>query len=441
MPNDTQVKNGPMGVKDGSMGIKDWGAGETIGFPAAAILKNISDVMFQRDDNIITVFPLPNRLKLTDNITSITGIYYDNNNPKYNPNGQYIASSSSYADPKKKVFNIFNDANTNPWQCDFSKNPSYDPKTFSNPPCSQDPYTAIVPSTYQGGGQQSIKYKTIVGEGTKATTHIGEWVQIQLPYQIYLNEYSISTPLLKNKINSFPKKFTLVGSNDGNKWRYVHQRDLNTLPEPNGKPIVYKLNSTENFSYFRLIISEVADQQNVISISQWTMKGTLKQTYNDTNKGGVKEKFSIMREPQQPLEYCDLNKSYSHYIEDHLMALPYHRWNNVESFTTSDISNGLIGPISQQSVNYSNLLNKINSRYYDISNNINTITNAEGTGLHDKTMMNDMYDYQVSNPKPTLKDGVREDSVTMLTQQNYIFILGTICSVTLLVGAIVIARE
>jgi hypothetical protein len=167
------------------------------------------------------------------------------------------------------------------------------------------------------------------------------------------------------------------------------------------------------------------------------MKGTLKQTYNDTVKGGVKEKFSGMREPQHPLEYCDINKSYNHYIENHSMSRPYHVWNNVEPFTISDISNGLIGPISQQSVDYSNLLNKINSRYYDISNNIDTITNSQGTGLQDKMAVNDVYDY----PKPTLKDGVKEDSVTMLSQQNNIFILGTICSVTLLVGAIVIARE
>lgn len=733
-------------------------------------IHNISDNMFRKnDDNVLTIFPLPENKKLSGNNTSITGIYNDNNNPKYNPNGTYIASSSSYADPSNKVFNIFNGTTTNPWKCDFSKNPKYNSNSFSNPPYSQDPYTADTPSTYQGGGQTVTRYETLVGQGPKQISHPGEWIQIQLPYQIYLYQYSLLTPVLPNKINSFPKKFIVVGSNDGNNWSYIHQRELNVLPAQTNSPTVYNVNSIEKYSYFRLLISEVADLQTITSITQWNMKGTLKQTLNkekfttmsvdqnsdnahnglnyfDINRIGRKEGLSNYNEPTNYIvsgpfddkilaDKCGDNPVFANYQtalntlrstypackgitkeiintqtqkspECAIMSMPglitsgdtnigngclvlkdsleqyiilpsikttnsgitFSLWfksnnskdgaalfyigngtddkmllsikngmlfamasekgayidgknvndntwrhvawtmsagpdnsigtwtfyingnmvssyrnilppaivrtgnyvgksktdntffngninefriynselsqeditnlynfpnlpdydndynttydiikrpylyysfdpstiangttinnipgplvkksinytlranNNLMNFsdtpdstkktkkengditwidrvqswtvaepfyTIADISNGQIGPINQQSINYSAMLNKINSNYYDISNNISKITNTQGSGLRDVITANADYHYMggdvdLFNPKPTLKDGIKEDSNTMISQQNSVFILGTICSVALVVGAIVIARE
>jgi len=69
------------------------------------------------------------------------------------------------------------------------------------------------------------------------------------------------------------------------------------------------------------------------------------------------------------------------------------------------------------------VLSKINKRYNDISGNVNSITNEKGSGVRDVMMANERYDYaagqlNVIHKKPVLQDGMKEDSITMLSQQN-----------------------
>lgn len=240
---------------------------------------------------ILQVLPLPNTAKLTDVNTSISGIVYDNNNPNYTPNGTYVATSSSYASNKNKAYNIFNGITTKPWICDFANNPDYNENTFANPAYTRNPYSGETPSPYRGGGNVKTKYTTVIGSGYNATNHYGEWVQIQLPYKVYLYRYSILTPELPNGFNSFPKKFILVGSNDGERWEIVHMRDYKTVPRCNGSPILYNLNTINNYSYYRLVILEMADRQTLASISQWNLFGTIRQTTNRETFSNITENF------------------------------------------------------------------------------------------------------------------------------------------------------
>ena len=100
----------------------------------------------------------------------------------------------------------------------------------------------------------------------------------------------------------------------------------------------------------------------------------------------------------------------------------------------------------QTASNYSTLLNKIDSTYRDLSNNIGQITNSNQTGLRDQLMANDKYDFSGNllnymNEKPTLNDAMLEDTETLILQQNAVFMLGTIASATLIIFAIMLLRE
>lgn len=240
---------------------------------------------------VIQVLPLPNNKKLTDKTTDVNSLTYDNSNPSYTPNGTYIATSSSYCGPGNKAYNIFNGTTTDKWICDFFQNPDYNENTFANPKYTQNPYTGETPSTYQGGGNTKTKYITTIGNGYNASNHYGEWVQIQLPYKIYLYRYSLLTPSLPSGVNSFPKKFIVAGSNDGNTWDIIHMRDYKKIPECNGSPIIYNLNTINSYSYFRLVVTEVADRQTIASISQWNVFGTIRQTKNKEMFSNIQENF------------------------------------------------------------------------------------------------------------------------------------------------------
>jgi len=240
---------------------------------------------------IIQVLPLPNNIKLTASNTDVSGIFYDDSNPSYTPNGTYIATSSSYGSKETKAYNIFNGKTTSKWRSDFYKNPDYNENTFANPKYTQTPYTGDTPSTYRGGGNIKTKYVTKIGSGYNSTQHYGEWVQIKLPYSVYIYRYSLLTPELPNGINSFPKKFILAGSTDGEKWDIVHMRDYTEIPVCNGSPIIYNINSTNSYSYYRIIVTELADRQTIVAISQWNIFGTIRQTTNKETFSNVKENF------------------------------------------------------------------------------------------------------------------------------------------------------
>jgi hypothetical protein len=258
----------------------------------------------------IQITPLPNNLLLSSSVTTIgnnsisTLDSYGNIITNYTPNGTYkVASSSvmgSLTNSVNMPYNIFNKTTTgNYWQSDVSggvnKNggDSSTKLLYSYPGYTQNAYlstssktaTSNLTAPYQGGGSTDNTWTTIVS--SKNISLPGEWVQIQLPYQVYLTKYQLITPpsimIGKTKITAtFPTKFTVVGSNNGETWDYVNQQNLstaNTIPNDN----TYTITSSNKYSYFRLIISEMQYSMSNVAISGWYLSGT---TFLSTTKSG-----------------------------------------------------------------------------------------------------------------------------------------------------------
>jgi len=424
--------------------------------------------MSNKQEPLIQVVPLPNNILFNTNNIQVNGIK-NNNIENYNPNGNYIVTSSSIASNDTQPFNVFNGSEKSFWQCDYYNNPKYSIYKNPYPKYTQNPYNnnndnyningslkIEIPSSYQGGGNEKNKWTTTLVNDIKIP---GEWIQIQTPFSFYLSKYTIMTPSYSDNISTFPLKFTVVGSNDGNTWNYLDQYNLEKKSLPNkNKPVKdFYLNSVEKYSYFRLIISELFQGMTNIKINQWNLLGSLNISMN--SKSGT-ENFKSMDEKifspnftnfslgyafvQNNYEsfdnYMNSNSVYNEYLAD-LVAEPDETPNEI---LVSDIKEFQITPMLRISSDYTNLTNKINSKRIDLSNNIAEITNSNKTGLRDQLMANDFYDYSGNllyylNPPSTTTDAMIEDTNAIIAQQNSIYILGAITSATLLVFAIMLA--
>jgi hypothetical protein len=184
-------------------------------------------------------------------------------------------------------FVAFNNENTKNKKdffiCDM---PYQDSKQNSNyAKYTQFPYAfgLNTPGSYIGGGSQSNTFSTIVNKSNIK----GEWLQIKLPNGnsdvsgkggMYLTKYRISIP--KNVGNmpiSFPKKFIVVGSNEGldtSNWNLIDEQNLVTEPDISSQPIEFKVVTSSKYIYFRLIVLELfKNYAGVIGIKQWILYG------------------------------------------------------------------------------------------------------------------------------------------------------------------------
>ena len=162
---------------------------------------------------------------LTSASTTITG-----NMPAI-LNGIYISSASS----------IFQSNNAYSSYKAFD----YDTNSFWN---SASIYNTSTNNGYYTGTDTT--YITDTGQ-----TQAGEWIQIQLPYVLSLTGYSI-LPRSSNNLFQFPKKWFLVGSNDGTTWYAIDFQSYTTI----SYITYYSGNSYRNtnyYSYFRLIILNI----------------------------------------------------------------------------------------------------------------------------------------------------------------------------------------
>lgn len=285
------------------------------------------------------VIPLPNNLKLTSSTTVITDIKeVDSNNniiPKYYPNGSYKVTSSStisLSNSTNMPFNIFNGADSkNFWQTDVSGGTNKNGGDTSNtllynyPAYTQNAYNSSINSKgdvskltapYQGGGD--------VTKNTWSTTVDridipGEWVQIQLPYSVYLKEYSIKTPdrVVTGKHTSkltFPRKFMVVGSSDGNIWHYVDQRIID--PTSTTTSETFNITTTKPYSYFRLIVSVMAYDMSSLAISSWGLKGTtILPTYTGEHQMTTQKKSGFMT-LSRAIEVSDIGYGNMNYMNE-----------------------------------------------------------------------------------------------------------------------------
>jgi hypothetical protein len=240
--------------------------------------------------------PFPDNTQFNDVSLNIKTAIYDKNDTKqvYDHKGSYLISSSSYYDNATMPFNAFNGSSKTYWKCntiqnDFQFSPIVKPYT-------QTPYiissSLISPSIYQGGGSQSANYfTTTVSSSAETPQQIdGEWLQIQLPVQFTLSQYTLLTPPPQGSINYFPLGWTVAGSQDGNKWYFIDQKDLKKSPNvSDGKAVPFALTSNASYSYFRLIITKMPPRTDIVRISQWNLFGMPAKT---------KESFVGMLNPQ-----------------------------------------------------------------------------------------------------------------------------------------------
>jgi len=159
---------------------------------------------------------------LTANTTVISG---------YTPshlNGTYIASASSQFSSSYPAFKAFD----------------YDTGTFWNAAASKYDATGAYTGTVN---------TTIINSTSSTITISGEWLQIQLPYAL-----SISGYYMLNRFNyfvQFPKRWYLVGSNNGSTWYTI---DFTSAYTPTTN--VYSTNFGNSYSnynyysYFRIVI-------------------------------------------------------------------------------------------------------------------------------------------------------------------------------------------
>jgi len=269
--------------------------------------------------NIIQAIPIPNKT-LTTMESTISGVD-DKSINGYVPNGNYTIKTSSDYNNNTQGFNAFNDNTNTYWESDNINNNNTMSKNYSK--YIQSPYSGITPSSYLGGGSENNTWSTNVGPNKNKTEIPGEWIEIKIPYKIYLTSFSITTPTF-SATNSFPKKFTLVSSNDGSSWDYVDQYliNKNEMPSQNAPTKTFSVTSYNKFSYFRLIITQMGDEMPRLRINTIKLNGTpqlnsVPETFSTLNRSidGFTNQYN--KQNSYGLEGADLYRpTYSNYTDN-----------------------------------------------------------------------------------------------------------------------------
>uniref|UniRef100_A0A6C0JI05 F5/8 type C domain-containing protein n=1 Tax=viral metagenome TaxID=1070528 RepID=A0A6C0JI05_9ZZZZ len=257
-----------------------------------------------------------NDILFTSSKLTVTKPIVDNSF-NYSHMGDYVVSASSFKNDTCAPFHAFNNLSTSYWETDSSGNADFNNQSSEQRSYSaayiQNPYSnsTMANSSYQGGGLKANNWSTMVGQNPIQ----GEWLQITLPSQqpIFLYKYSILTPVPVGGIMTFPSKFMVVGSSDGVNWDYVDQQNLSTPRDTSdGKPVVFNLNVTKNYNYYRLIVSEMFKQNSVLRINEWALYGTTEHVVNKETFVGMNSFSPITYEiSQRKIKYVDYKNSVS----------------------------------------------------------------------------------------------------------------------------------
>ena len=358
----------------------------------------------------IQILPLPKPLpdKYLVDKNNITADWYSGDDNFRN--GAYIVSSSSYA-TGYDAYNII-DGNDNTY---WSSGVINSANNTENINYKNNPYDNAIPASYIGGENDRTKstyWKTPANSIQNNTIDIyGEWIQIQLPYDIYLNKYIIKS--VNDFMNQAPYKFALLCSNDGNKWNVL---DIRTNPG-NNTTYTFTMNSVLKCNYYRLVVSQV--------------------------KGSTNEKIPVSI---QGLELYGTNNIINS-TETFMNYSPY----------SNSIPCGSCG-IKAYSKNEIISTNKILENFqierepFSLSGNVDLNTGIlyeQGNSFiakRDELLNNSLYDYSgnilyKNNGVPTLTDGLQEDVTEYSTQEKNVFILGTISIAIVALGFMVIATS
>lgn len=224
-------------------------------------------------------------MELTQFIPIKTGEKFIDNTLTINKDKKSIgftASSSSFFSDAFKPFQALNGTTDNNifWQTNTYPNPNNPEPTITRPkvpnPYTQPPYISS-DGSYQGGGRNNGFYFSTNIHNANGNNSIsnGEWIQIQLPSPILLTLYSILAPSQKDKLNFFPQQFTLAGSQDGITWNFIDYQNINNNDYDckDRKPISFTVSNTKSYSYFRLIVNKMPNNNTIVRINQFNLSG------------------------------------------------------------------------------------------------------------------------------------------------------------------------
>jgi hypothetical protein len=350
--------------------------------------------------------PLPDKYLVNQN--TITADWYSGDDAF--KNGTYIISSSSYS-MGYDAYNLV-DGNDNTY---WSSGVVNSTNNIANVKYTNNPYDTAIPASYIGGENDRTKstyWKTTANHIQNSTIDIyGEWVQFQLPYDIYLTKYTIKS--VNDFINQAPYKFALLCSNDGNKWTVL---DIRTNP---GNNTIYTLtiHSALKCKYYRLVISQVKGNTNekvpvsMRGLELYGTKNIMKSTETFMNYSPYSKSIpcgSCGVKAYSKNEIISTNKILENF---HIEREPFSITGNV------DLNTGIL--YEQGNSFIAKRDNLLNNSLYDYSGNI-------------------LYK---NNGIPTLTDGLQEDVTEYSTQEKNVFILGTISVAIVAVGCMVIATS
>jgi len=213
--------------------------------------------------------------------------------------GSYeITSSSFYISTIDTVnyaaYNIFKGSNTlsvdeyqPSWGAGGDGYTAFKPITKESLNYTQPPYD--VNGNYIGGGNASYTYSTqYYTTGNTTATINGEWVQINVPYNMQLLSYSTRSRFTNFRL---PVQYAILGSNDGSTWYALDVVDIGSwdkyipLKKFNINTTTYSY-ANNYYSFFRYVIKKVDSSPNArvtdksyAHENQWNLVG-IKETPN-----------------------------------------------------------------------------------------------------------------------------------------------------------------
>jgi hypothetical protein len=130
---------------------------------------------------------------------------------------------------------------------------------------------------------------------------------------------------------------------------------------------------------------------------------------------------------------------------NHYFSMPTKVLPNLTPYINT-IKNNQIIPLSKIATDYSGRFNNMIQGSVDLSGNIANITNRQGTGLRDQLLSDAKYDYSGSSfnfgqEYVTTGDVRTQDTISLAEQETYIYTLGAIATVSILIAAIYIAMD
>lgn len=397
-------------------------------------------------EKYIPIVPLPKGKTFVTNELTVEGLI---DSGLYQPNGKYFVKASSERSDKHRAYNAFN-INTNTyWECDNVDNPEYNVLSTPYPEYKQSPYNKGSPSAYRGGGNKTNYWVTKVG--SRKVDVPGEWLQIQLPYKIYLTSYLVMTPAFIQE-NIFPVNFMVVGSLDGESWELVNQHQLKGTQIPQNIPEkMFYLSPMKQFTHYRFIVMKMNNNVGTVKISNLKLFGstmlfsnTSTETFVNLSRDMNTKRKNIATASVMPHNenifsslYSNMFGSKEPFQNEYNKKEDYEKEYNETPCNKNKaklVIDKQIKPISEKAKNQEHHMNQIVSNYKTLENDLEK---------HSSLWSNVSNDIGYSpNDKIKDKDAIRkEDSRKLADSTNQTLFLGGVATLTLIIGIIMVKNS